>query len=96
MKLSTLLRAKKNWCQNADARDLKGYPVGALDPEAVCFCLSGALAKCYANNRTEYLRAFRKLTNAIDSIDGVGIVSFNDNGATTFADIKKVVKLAGI
>jgi hypothetical protein len=96
MKLSTLLRAKKNWCQNADARDSKGNSVGVLNPAAVCFCLSGALNKCYRPAGNRYWKAQSKLRNAVQSIGGGGIISFNDNAGTTFADIKKVVKLAGI
>lgn len=46
-----LLRDPKRWTQGAYARDANGGKVGALNPNAVCWCENGALIKCGGGDR---------------------------------------------
>jgi hypothetical protein len=41
-----LIRNPKHWTQGAYARDAQGGKVGALNPNAVCWCMSAAIIKC--------------------------------------------------
>jgi hypothetical protein len=41
-----LISDKKRWTQGAYARDANGGKVGALNPNAVCWCWTGAVIKC--------------------------------------------------
>lgn len=51
-----LLEKPGAWCQGAMARDVRGESVSPTDPDAVCFCLVGAIRKCENNiTLSEYL-----------------------------------------
>lgn len=103
MKILNLLRTKKQWCKNKLAIDSRERPIDYADPRAVAWCLLGAECRCYGMARGE---ADTKLEKAIATlfpqfIYDLGhhygdIVSFNNHKDTTFADIKRVVRLAGV
>lgn len=102
MKLSELLDKPEKWTKGSSARDKNNKQVHPQEPEAVCWCLEGGL-RCVTNgNRwspwVETLRStiIRLFPNRTDPL-GVKIIStFNDHPDTTFEDIQKVIKEAGL
>ena len=47
MKMYELLEKPENWTQRANARDANGRDISSYHPDAVCWCLFGAVNKCY-------------------------------------------------
>ena len=47
MKAHELLKEESNWCRQAYARDRSGRHIQPDDPEAVRWCLVGAIHRCY-------------------------------------------------
>jgi hypothetical protein len=102
MKILNLLRTKKNWVKHKLAVDSRNRNVAYDDPKAVAWCLLGAGRRCYGGSRDE---SDTKLENAIATLfpqfvygfDKKGdIIAFNNHKDTTFADLRRVVKLAGL
>jgi hypothetical protein len=64
MKAWQLLSDRSKWTKNALARDANGYPTDANSPEAVKWCASGAIHRCYrdARKRTRAIRKAQRLT----------------------------------
>jgi hypothetical protein len=98
MKVSTLLRVKKNWCQHTSARNASGIAVEVDSSSAKSFCLIGAIRRCYGSTGPENRRAVGRIRQAIRVFAGGPclIAEFNDSPVTTFSQIKKVIKLAKI
>jgi hypothetical protein len=96
MKVSTLLRVKKNWCQHNYAKDRTGRGVMFDSSSAESFCLLGAVRRCYAPS--EALDAVERLERAIQEEVGnsFSIAAYNDASSRTFSQIKKIIKLANI
>lgn len=75
------------------------------DPkEADCFCLAGAIDRCYSSTRDRE-RKYRKVAKVLRSegwefTAGISsdaeIARFNDAPTTTFVDIRRVIERAGI
>lgn len=87
MKIKELLTDESKWTQNAFGRDAEGLACFSGDPDAVCWCLLGAMTVCYPNSyiRAEIIRKIHKhlLNNTV--------FNFNDAPERTFEDIKKLV-----
>jgi hypothetical protein len=101
MKVSELLDTPDKWTQWWFARDKGGRAVEANDPEAVCYCLMGAVKRCYGDNPAEKFQATANLGAAIAKRAGIkpyfGLVSvWNDAPGRTFAEVQEVVREAGI
>jgi hypothetical protein len=66
-------------------------------PDANCWCLHGAIIKCYGRQNDEASEARTKLYKAIEETYGRNsIAMFNDDKRTTFEDIQKIIKEANI
>jgi hypothetical protein len=96
MKLSTLFRTKKSWCQGWVAKDSAGHPVETNNRNAVSFCLLGGLRRCYfkPGDINRYVRMRGRIEKCLPlnrSISG-----FNDDPSTTFADIRRLIKKAKV
>ena len=52
MKAYELLADAKNWTRGTSARDAQGNETGALSEDATCWCIYGAITKCYINEGT--------------------------------------------
>lgn len=79
-----LIDTPKKWTKGALARAESGEPIYTDDPEAVCFCLHGAVNR--VSGHQEHLRrgAKDKIALAIDTMyPGYGIAEFNDSSETT-------------
>lgn len=98
MKLQKLFSNSKRWTKGAEARSKTGRSVDPKSRQAVCWCLSGAITKCYSN-WSERIRVFAKVASFMRA--GVMyapyfIANFNDRPQTTIAQIRKIVKRANV
>lgn len=90
MKIKELLSTEKKWTKGTYARNAVGKACSPYSEEAVCFCLLGAVDKCYGTD-TLYPstkdQVLSKLRNHIGNI-----AAFNDN-ASYFAVVKVLKEL---
>jgi hypothetical protein len=102
MKVRELLSAPEAWTKGYYANDKDGGMVYPESEEAVCWCLSGAINRCYSG-LSDRRFAEAKLEASIRELfpnlkvhqhDSL-IVAFNDHKAT-YGDIRKVVEHADI
>ncbi len=95
MKMKELLADPKKWTKRSYARDMDGDSCLSLSHEAVCFCLYGALSRCYPmQERGEVLR---KIDNALmKTVGHVMIVKFNDSPDTTHEMLMQVLEEADV
>lgn len=101
MKIKNLLKDKSKWTKGTSYRNKYGHSVNNIKC-ADRFCLSGALDKCYTNDRAKW-EAIGKLEDAIKTYignphfnSGNVIVKFNDAASIKFKDIQAVLKIADI
>jgi hypothetical protein len=101
MKVKELLSEESKWTTGVLAKNGDGYDCSPTDPDASCFCLLGAIDKCYDGFDSKkdlaiikLKRAISRHTNAIIVIP-MTISTFNDHHAS-FEDIKKVLEIADI
>jgi hypothetical protein len=77
------------WTQKASARNASGYPVSIDDPEAVCWCLAGALGCVLYMERDAKTEAMA-LLQCDERVEG-RVVAFNDDPNITHADVLAVL-----
>lgn len=82
MKIHELLSDPAKWTQDANARDKHGNPVNAESEDAVCWCLIGALYKCYP---VDHRKAWERLVTVID-------VLYAWNDSHTHAEVLDLVR----
>lgn len=90
-----LLADPARWTKGESARDLRGKEVPPNYPSAVCWCMTGALNKvvrspCMWFKSEAVLSAAELLETTVAS----EITSFNDNPATTHADVLRALDAA--
>ena len=83
MKAYELLSSEDKWTKGYMARDSKGRRVTPNSPEATCWCVLGAISKCYEESST--LDIVDKLSEIIEYRE-IGV--WND-----FSTYKKVIDL---
>ena len=93
MKIKELLSDESKWTQGCMARDEQDVLVPVFSDNAVCWCLGGAVVKCYFTHERD--RIGERLRKALPS-PFAGITQFNDNEQTTFHDIKTLLELADV
>lgn len=92
MKVRELLSDPARWTTDRFAKDAAGYGVDPKDGRAVCWCLIGALEKCYG---TTYGPEYDKLSEAIrQKVGQPWVAQFNDRA--THSEIIEVLTKAGI
>jgi len=90
--VAELIESPNRWTQRASARTILGDPCDPNHPDAVSFCLIGAVQHVYPDyaSRSD---AYTKLAPVV----GIGAISaFNDNPKRTHAEILDVVRKANI
>jgi hypothetical protein len=91
MKIKELYDSPSRWTRGWFARDKDGDRASTFSQEAVCFCLAGAVEKCYPASKEGDEIAY-KLENAIRAKGfGRGYINWNDEVAT-FEDVKSLVE----
>lgn len=99
-----LLKDSTKWCRGAFGMDRDWYAVGSASPNAVRWCLSGAINRCYPKTN-ECLHAFSKVVEAIKMVsphyrnvesiaDGHIVACFNDE--SEHAKVIEVLQLAQV
>ena len=81
MKVRELLSDKSKWTQGTFARDKDGFEVNSRSRYAVCWCLMGAVNKCYE----DVTEVMGKLKTEVGNF-----VWFNDNHE--YEDVVKLVE----
>ncbi len=75
-KIRDIFADPNRWCKRRFAQDAQGNPVLIQDPNAVCWCLAGALDLCYpVDNRPSFMNVVGRI---YDKIGTVSISLWND------------------
>lgn len=90
MKIRELLSDESKWTKGQNARRETGTPVDSNDERAICWCLFGAVWKCYSD-RPSMLLVFELISNELGSFH-TDIVGWNDDPFRHFADVKALVE----
>jgi hypothetical protein len=105
MKAHELLNSPEAWCQEAPAKDRRGYKLQAFDPRAVKWCALAAIQKTYDPSQWE--EAMDRLLRALSvSEHGLALMSksdkachlmeWNDDPQNSLKEIWEILYLADI
>lgn len=95
MKIKELLDTPDKWTQGTCARDTDGDATYSESPTAVCFCLLGAINKCYPideDNGANYEVKDKVKAKVIELSGYSSIANWNDVLERKFSDVKKLVE----
>ena len=97
LKIQDLLSDQSKWTQGVYARDKSGNPILPNDLAATCWCLEGAIMKCYAAE--EQYTIIKRIANFL--FKGfpkweAGLPYWNDDPNRTFKEIRFIVELLDI
>ncbi len=90
MTVAELLEKPEAWTQGASAKNSDGMRTGVSAESAVCWCVLGAIWKCYV-----YDSLSEKMRDKLAELVG-DIVKFNDAPGRTHAEVLEAVRKAGI
>lgn len=90
MKIHELLDSPSKWTKGHYARDKDGENVAPRSVMACCWCLAGAVLKCYEFEARGEVS--RKISDAVRERKGEGYVSWNDDRATRYEEVFDLVK----
>ena len=98
MKIRELFTDESKWTTHAYARTKEGKVLlNAHLPEAVCWCLDGAISKCYLfGNESDQLRTYYMIKHKIFEHVNENPVPWNDHPKRTFAEVKQLVETLDI
>lgn len=88
MKVRELLKDAGCWTKGVFALNAAGDEVSAYAQQATCFCLEGAIMKCYPPGikRIEVIRCVEQ------KVGYNNIPAWNDREVTTFTDVRKLIE----
>ena len=89
-----LLDTPDKWTQGLAARDANGDSVYSSAPEAVCWCLEGAICKVFRETNRPWSKPYFKMKRALTRVLKDDYISFNDKPTTTYEDIINALKQA--
>lgn len=89
MKVYELINDPENWTTGANARDKDGMPVLAEAPTATCWCLAGAVIRCYPEN-------YKEIWDRIETEQLGGEKPWDFNDQTTHDEVLAVAQELGI
>ena len=106
MKLKEFLK-KENWAQHTHAADYRDLEVHPCDPEAIRFCVEGALAHLnddeditvseFVNEQeNRHDSAYFKLQEFVRDLGHDTIPEWNDHQHTTFREVEAVLEYLNI
>lgn len=87
MKVWQLLSDESKWTKGFAARSVYGAPIDPRSNEAVCWCLVGAIARCYGDDVH-----FHNVRNLIADKVGRTEASWNDTPKRTYSEVYALVK----
>lgn len=86
-----LLSSPEKWIQQSFARLANGFLATTDDPDAVQFCLVGAMRHCYPNYYQFDTPAWSRLRAAFGN--GISdVLTWNDAPERTFADVQALIQ----
>ena len=86
---------EKGWTQGYFARDSNGMICEHYEPQAVSWCIIGAIRAEYPNDFSQRQKCYNKLENILGS--GLSsVVEFNDNPKRTKEEVLDLIRKAGI
>lgn len=94
MKIHELYIDESKWTKRAYARNIKGEKVPIEAKDAVCFCLGGAINKCYPPNKQSII--YHKIKLKIKGLGDInddffgGVVDWNDATERVFEEVKNL------
>ena len=88
MKIKELLSDPSKWTQGKIARDSSMNEIHPNDPQAVCWCLIGAVRKCYPGHY-DYENLCKRI---VEQTKEEFLFNWNDSPTTTFSDVKSLVE----
>lgn len=93
MKIHELLSDRTKWTQGCAARDEKGNQAYIESKDAVCFCLVGALDRCYGRMTEERFLAANKIKERVKAKNGYATIpEYNDAPTRTYEQVLQLVK----
>jgi hypothetical protein len=92
MKAKDLLSDSSRWTRGASARDGRGKQCGIYSPDAVRYCILGALLAAY--DGWQLAAAVDAVREAIGDNGQLSIEAWNDNYDRTFDEVRRVIELA--
>ena len=94
MKIRELLCDESKWTKGEFARISKGGDRCApTSPNATCFCLSGAIIRCYDGPQEQQSIQYIRIREHISKWFGYdSVAGWNDLPSTTFTDIRKIIE----
>jgi len=94
MKAHELLSDASKWTKGAFAKNKDGIRTNYSSRNAVCWCLLGAMDKCYDKSGWEFQFAlFNKLRTVIKTKYNItGVSKFNDAPERTFEEVHNLLK----
>lgn len=90
MKIKELFSDESKWTQGRYARDKDGIKTNIKNDNASCWCLVGAVFKCYIYHNAD--KAIQKLEKKFGKSKSYkNIVQWNDHPKRTFKQVKTLV-----
>lgn len=87
MLVRELLISEDKWTKGAGARSINQQIVATNSPNAVCWCIFGALDRCYPNYNN-WLRVYVRINKEL----GKDMMAWNDEPERTFEDVRHLVE----
>lgn len=96
MKVYELLDRPEKWTQGASARTIDGVMCNPNDSAAVCWCVFGAIYKCYGGHKWEAPVQLFKLELYLRGMKGIAAYPCTWNDRTTYKEVIEVLKVLEI
>lgn len=84
MKAWQLLDSREKWCQRVNARTKQGQETDIHGKDAACWCIYGAIEKCYGEDQRDVLQ---KLWTK-----HMFAATWNDEGNRTWEEVHALLK----
>jgi len=88
MKIRELLDSPEKWTKQWYAYNKEGRRTNCSDDDATCWCLMGAVAKCYGSN----IKEEKQIIQLLNKETGGNVVEWNDNPERKFDEVKALVE----
>jgi hypothetical protein len=82
-----LIADPEHWTQGSNAKRLDGGHVSALDPEAKCFCINGALVRAGDGSASPWPWPWPSYAELCELVPGGDLIAFNDAPGRTHAEV---------
>lgn len=96
MSIAHILKSEAQWCKNATALNAEDEPVEACDEKACRWCMFGAFWKAHRRFGDSFWRKWDQLLNYVKQFGYESIGHWNDDPRTTFADVRRAIKVCNL